>query len=94
MTPTNSNILIHRDKSFAQVRISKILDYAKRQSKRTDTEKKKDFERLNQEQDGWVKRRMAGPAWTWERWDGMIEEWTPWGSCGEPINVWRYYKIS
>lgn len=93
MTITNRIILLHKDKSFVEVRISKTLDFANRQSKRTDTEKKKDFERLNEDQEGWVKRRTAGPAWTWERWDGMIEEWTPWGSCGEPINVWRYYKI-
>jgi len=91
---TNSNILIHKNKSFAQIRISKILDFANRQSKRTDTEKKKDFERLNEEQDGWIKGRMASPAWTWKRWDGIIEEWTPWSISGEPINVWRYYKVS
>lgn len=90
MTMTNNNILIHKNKSFAQERISEILDFANRQF----TEKKKDFHRLNEEQEGWVKRKMAAPAWTWEMWDGLIEEWTPWSSFGEPINVWRYYKAT
>ena len=82
MTMTNSNILIHKDKSFAQIRISKILNFTNRQSKRTDTEKKKDFERLNEEQEGWVKRRMAGPAWTWERWDGITRNGHPGAVAG------------
>jgi hypothetical protein len=33
----------YKDKSFAQIRIRKILDYAIRHSSRTDTEKEADF---------------------------------------------------
>ena len=56
------------EKSFAQIRIEKILYYAKKQSKRTDAEKETDFEDLNEEQEKWVKERMKGPGMTWQRW--------------------------
>lgn len=69
MTITNSNLLVHKDKSFAKIRIQKIQDYAERQSKRTDAEKETDFEDLNEEQKRWIKRRMAGPTLTWEVWN-------------------------
>jgi len=42
------------------------------------------------DQEQWVKSRMIAPAWTWQRWDGMIEEWTPWSRSGEWINQFRY----
>jgi hypothetical protein len=78
--------------TFSKIRNQKILDYAKRYSNRTDTEKEAEFEGLNEEQEKWSKKRLAVLNWTWQRWDGDIEEWIPWNRYGEPINEWRFYK--
>jgi hypothetical protein len=43
----------------------------------------------NQEQKKWIKRKMNQPTECWKRWDGIVEEWTPWGMFGDPINIWR-----
>jgi hypothetical protein len=73
-----------------------ILDYAKRQKQKqrsvTQKEKDKDFEEIDEFQT-WIEARINEPAKSWERWDGMIEEWEPWDRFGNPVNRWRrYYK--
>jgi len=90
---TYSNFAEHKDKSFAQIRIQKILDYATRQTKRTDADKENDSQDIDEYQRAWIDHRMEGNARSWERWNGTIEEWEPWNRYGEPINIWRYYKL-
>lgn len=80
------------DLSHTERRIKKILEYAKRQELRSVTEKEKDFEDINEFQNHWIKARMEGPASSWKRWGGVIDEWTPWSRLGEPVNIWRYYR--
>ena len=53
----------------------------------------KEDEDKEDEQKEWVKRRLKGPAWSWDCWDGRIEEWQPWSRIDyEFINIWRIYK--
>jgi hypothetical protein len=78
--------------NYKEIRRLKILEYAKRQQKRTVTDKEKDFEEIDEFQNAWVEQRIKEPASSWERWDGMIEEWEPWNRYGEPVNIWRRYK--
>ena len=45
------------------------------------------------EQKQWLVNRLKGSARSWERWHGMIEEWTPFSRIdGQFINIWREYK--
>ena len=78
--------------SFSEIRKRKILDYATRQKQRTEAEQENDFQDITEHQAELIERRIKGNARSWERWDGMIEEWTPWNRFGEPINQWRRYK--
>jgi hypothetical protein len=89
---SNLICVLQKEVNFRENRRIKILEYAQRYSKRTDTEKESDFEDINEEQEEWVKKRITAPSWAWQRWDGIIEEWTPWNRFGDPINQWRCYK--
>jgi hypothetical protein len=82
-------------KNFQEIRIRKIRDYAQRQSKRSITDKKHDYQNLTEEQKKWVKTRMVSPAWTWLTFNGdhVLEEWEPWDRYGEPVNRWRCYNV-
>ena len=84
--------VLHEYNEFDKIRRQKILDYAARQAKRTAAEKAKDCQDIDEFQNASVEARIRAPASTWERWDGMIEEWEPWNRFGEPVNKWRYYK--
>jgi hypothetical protein len=81
--------------SFLEKRSKIILEYAHRQSKRSITDKKHDYQNLSEEQKNWVKTRMVGPACTWFTFDGdrVREEWKPWNRWGEPVIRWRYYNL-
>jgi hypothetical protein len=83
---------LEKNNHFHEIRRQKIYEYARRQEQRSVTDKEKDVEQIDEFQNAWVEARIKGPASSWERWDGMIEEWTPWNRFGEPINQWRYYK--
>lgn len=69
MKTTYTNLEERQDKSFGQIHIQKIVEYYRRQSRRTDTEKVADFEELKEEQLKWIKTRMGGPTLTWEVWN-------------------------
>ena len=65
-------VQIQENKSFAKrldtfddILTQKILDYARRQSKRTNTEKEKDYKEMNEDQKKWFESRMKAPSWTW-----------------------------
>jgi len=83
--------LVH-ELDYSELRRQKIIAYAKRRKLRSNKEKENDFHAIDEYQDEWIEYRMSGPARSWERWDGVVEEWTPWNRFGEPINQWRYYK--
>lgn len=75
--------------SFSEIRVLKILDYARRQLKRIESEKETDSDDLNEEQNIRVEHRMKDSASAWTRWNGIEEVWTPWNRFGEPINAWE-----
>jgi hypothetical protein len=79
---------------YKEIRRLKILEYAKRQKQRSVIDTENDCQDITECQQEWVEARIniRKPASSWERWDGMIDEWTPWNRFGEPINQWRYYK--
>lgn len=78
--------------TYSQRRIDKILDYAARQRNKSKFDKNRDFQRLTLNEKNWVERRMKGPQRSWERWNGEIEVWEPWGFLGSPINKWSREK--
>jgi len=86
--------LLHNPKELhRQVRRIQILEYAARQAKRTQEEKAADYQDIDECQNRWIEARMRGSAKSWKRWDGTIEEWSPWSWIdGEAINIWREYK--